>query len=215
MSFEEQLKKKMEEMKKNKQENSNSVIVSEKIFKVNKLTEDIENKFSIFNEETDEEILFLKQETLNLLNLQISDTLELGKIINNVYEKFASQGSKSGTYTKWLKIANINNKTAIRYRKKYLIFEKLEDKNQILFVNNKILDQMDILSITESLNKTGLISLPASTDEVIIDDFVSEKYVNLFSNFEKKINSLKIPEDVKNKVSEKIEEILNLLKEFE
>lgn len=215
MSFEEQLKKKMEEMKKNKQENSNSVIVSEKIFKVNKLTEDIENKFSIFNEETDEEILFLKQETLNLLNLQISDTLELGKIINNVYEKFASQGSKSGTYTKWLKIANINNKTAIRYRKKYLIFEKLEDKNQILFVNNKILDQMDILSITESLNKTGLISLPASTDEVIIDDFVSEKYVNLFSNFEKKINSLKIPEDVKNKVSKKIEEILSLLKEFE
>ena len=141
--------------------------------------------------------------------------MELGKIINNVYEKFASQGSKSGTYTKWLKIANINNKTAIRYRKKYLIFEKLEDKNKILFVNNKILDQMDILSITESLNKTGLISLPASTDEVIIDDFVSEKFVNLFSNFEKKINSLKISDDIKDKISKKIEEILSLLKEFE
>ncbi|MDD7411473.1 hypothetical protein [Fusobacterium gastrosuis] len=213
MNFEEQLKKKMEEMQKTR----NVALVKEDDFKIKQLPEEIKKKFLIFEEETEEEIAFLEKETLSLLNLQQTNILELGKIINSVFEKFASQGSKNGTYTKWLKLANINNKTAIRYRKKFLIFQKLEVKEQILLINNKILDLFDVEVISKKLNAGESINLITYSEETIKENTfsISEKYLNLFSSLEKRMNSSKIPEEIKSKVVEKMEEILDILKNFE
>lgn len=217
MGFDEQLQKKMEEMKKRKEQEKTTEVSVSRVFTLKELPEILKNKFSIFEEETEEEISFLEKETINLLNLQLSDTLELGKIIHSVYEKFASQGSKSGAYTKWLKLANINNKTAIRYRKKFLVFEQLEEKNKILLLNNKILDNLGAEEITKDLNSKGEITFSISSSQETFEEnsFISEKYLNLFSSLEKKINSSKIPENIKNKVTEKMEEILELLKDLE
>lgn len=216
MGFDEQLQKKMEEMKKRKEQEKTTEISVSRVFILKELPEILKNKFSIFEEETEEEIAFLEKETINLLNLQLTDTLELGKIIHSVYEKFASQGRKTGAYTKWLKLANINNKTAIRYRKKFLVFEQLEEKNKILLLSNKILDNLGAEEIIKNLNSKGEITFSISSQKTLEENsFISEKYLNLFSSLEKKINSSKIPENIKNKVTEKMEEIFELLKDLE
>ena len=76
----------------------------------------------IFKITSDEEINnFLKEKSLEVLNLQARASLTLGKIFTEVEEKL-SGNRYTGCYVKWLELNGFNKMTALRHRNRYKLY---------------------------------------------------------------------------------------------
>ncbi|MGL5745861.1 MAG: hypothetical protein ACRCXX_12055 [Cetobacterium sp.] len=166
---------------------------------------------------------FLKENTLKLFNIQAKSVVLIGEVLTNVFERLSKQGSSEGIYEKWLKLNNFNKQTALRYRKRYFVFNeaKEESKNIVLTLSQNIIDKMyenkefiellsNGISKRELINNINAKNIEAKEENWNIIDFSFNDYINLFSDFDKKIETLKEKEKLElQKYLEKINKILN------
>ncbi|MCQ9627827.1 hypothetical protein HS141_12925 [Cetobacterium somerae] len=173
--------------------------------------------------EDQELVNFLKESTVKLFNIQAKSVVLIGEVLTNVFEKLAKQGSQEGVYEKWLKLNNFNKQTALRYRRRYFVYNQvnIENKNVVLTLPQNIIDIMyehkeHIKLLNDGVSKKDLIN---SINNLKIEDkreysnfieFDFKNYKNIFFDFDKKIESLKEKEKIElQKHLKKIEEILN------
>lgn len=115
---------------------SNEIIENELNFKeIFELTDDIEiNKFLI-------------EKSTELYKLHSKTALELGKIFVDVEEKLSGSNQYDGVYTKWLDKNGFNKMTALRYKRRYRLFEQLETvvgKNILMTLPQKMIDELSL-----------------------------------------------------------------------
>lgn len=173
--------------------------------------------------EDQELVKFLKESTVKLFNIQAKSVVLIGEVLTNVFEKLSKQGSQEGVYEKWLKLNNFNKQTALRYRRRYFVYNQvnIENKNVVLTLPQNIIDVMyehkeHIKLLNDGVSKKDLIN---SINNLKIEDkreysnfieFDFKNYKNIFFDFDKKIESLKEKEKIElQKHLKKIEEILN------
>lgn len=173
--------------------------------------------------EDQELVEFLKESTIKLFNIQAKSVVLIGEVLTNVFERLSKQGSQDGVYEKWLKLNNFNKQTALRYRKRYFVYNQAntENKNIVLTLPQNVIDVMyeneeHIKLLNNGISKKELIN---SINDLKIEDkreysnfieFDFKEYKNLFFEFDKKIENLKEKEKMElQKHLKKIEEILN------
>lgn len=166
---------------------------------------------------------FLKENTLKLFNIQAKSVILIGEVLTNVFERLSKQGSSEGIYEKWLKLNNFNKQTALRYRKRYFVFNEAneESKNIVLTLSQNIIDKIyenkefiellnNGISKRELINTIKAKNIECEEESWNLIDFSFKNYINLFSNFDKKIETLKEKEKIElQKYLEKINKILN------
>lgn len=122
-------------IQKKKSNNPREIITKESL---NELWE-----MEIFNENTDEENEFLKEKTCETINLQAKASLSLGKIFTEIADKYSN--NKNGTYGKWLKLMGYNERTALRHRGRFSLYNKtnnIESKGLIAGLSVKDLEKI-------------------------------------------------------------------------
>lgn len=166
---------------------------------------------------------FLKENTLKLFNIQSKSIILIGEVLTNVFERLSKQGSSEGVYEKWLKLNNFNKQTALRYRKRYFVFNEVKEgrKSIVLTLSQNIIDKMyenkefiellnNGISKKELINNINAKNIEYKEEKWNIIDFSFNDYINLFSDFDKKIETLKEKEKLElQKYLEKINKILN------
>ena len=166
---------------------------------------------------------FLKENTLKLFNIQAKSVILIGEVLTDVFERLSKQGSSEGVYEKWLKLNNFNKQTALRYRKRYFVFNeaKEESKNIVLTLSQNIIDKIyenkefiellnNGISKRELINNINAKNIEVKEENWNLIDFSFKNYINLFSDFDKKIETLKEKEKLElQKYLEKINKILN------
>ncbi|MGL5099367.1 MAG: hypothetical protein ACRC6B_04910, partial [Fusobacteriaceae bacterium] len=70
---------------------------------------------------------FLREKSLQMINLQGNTVLTLGKICHEVAEELGRKGSPEGIYYKWLEFNGLSKNTALRHRKRYELFTLAEE----------------------------------------------------------------------------------------
>ncbi|MGL5278166.1 MAG: hypothetical protein ACRC8M_03650 [Cetobacterium sp.] len=168
-------------------------------------------------------VKFLKENTLKLFNIQAKSVILIGEVLTDVFERLSKQGSSEGVYEKWLKLNNFNKQTALRYRKRYFVFNeaKEESKNIVLTLSQNIIDKIyenkefiellnNGISKRELINNINAKNIEVKEENWNLIDFSFKDYINLFSDFDKKIETLKEKEKLElQKYLEKINKILN------
>lgn len=166
---------------------------------------------------------FLKENTLKLFNIQAKSVILIGEVLTDVFERLSKQGSSEGVYEKWLKLNNFNKQTALRYRKRYFVFNEAreESKNIVLTLSQNIIDKIyenkefiellnNGISKRELINNINAKNIEVKEENWNLIDFSFKDYINLFSDFDKKIETLKEKEKLElQKYLEKINKILN------
>lgn len=137
--------------------------------------------FKVIEDLTEDEKLkeFLKQETLNLFNCVAKNTITLGEIFENVANEIGRKGSTNeGLYEKWLEVNGHNKTTAWRYRQRYQLYNKVNDKAKIFVMTlpykiiNKIFKQEDFEGYINVLNEENIDI--NSLNAILIDDIENE-----------------------------------------
>lgn len=175
----------------------------------------------------DKEIIdMLISKTTSLINLQIKNAISLGEIFTSVFDKLSKSGSKyEGLYEKWLQINGINKKTALRYRKRYELYSIVNNKESIAIMPQKYIDllysEKDKTEYINTINNGATYEeiLNLLKDKTVIPekieytnsiDFDFRNYNTLFTDIDKKVESLKDKEKKElQKYLLKIQEILN------
>lgn len=79
------------------------------------------NNYDITEEEND----IIKTKTKEITLINVKNKLLLGKTLQDVFEILGNQ--KAGCFKDWLAMIDLNEKTASRYRKMYMLFEKIQN----------------------------------------------------------------------------------------
>lgn len=90
---------------------------------------------------------FLIEKSNELYKLQLKIALELEKIFVDVEEKSSVANQYDSVYTKWLDKNSFNKMSALRYKKRYRLFEHLETvvgKNILTTLPQKIIDELNL-----------------------------------------------------------------------
>ena len=78
---------------------------------------------------------YLIDKSKELINLQVNDAIKMGKILEEVSQELGKKGSSEVVYGNFLRYNGINSKTAVRLRKRYILFsEELEYAKIIVFL---------------------------------------------------------------------------------
>lgn len=172
---------------------------------------------------------FLKQKSYEISLISVKGALALGKIFEEVYQelgrdKHSNEGE--GIYLEWLKTNNYNRVTAWRYRQKYNLYMKANEKGKELIALLPF-DLIALLSKDED-EYIDLINNGISKDELkelLLQEKIevhSEKKIDLkkvdefnFSKigevFNQKYSSLKEKDQIEvRRLLEKLEKILNI-----
>ena len=75
---------------------------------------------------------YLIDKSKELINLQVNDAIKIGKILEEVYQELGKKGSPEGIYGNFLKYNGINSKTALRLRKRYILFSEPPEHAKII-----------------------------------------------------------------------------------
>lgn len=173
--------------------------------------------------EDQELVEFLKESTIKLFNIQAKSVVLIGEVLTSVFEKLSKQGSQDGVYEKWLKLNNFNKQTALRYRKRYFVYNQAntENKNIVLTLPQNVIDVMyeseehikllnNGISKKELINNINNLKVEDKREYSNFIEFDFKGYKNLFFEFDKKIENLKEKEKMElQKHLKKIEEILS------
>lgn len=111
----------------------------------------------------DEDGEYLKQKSYEVALINVKGSLALGKIFKEVFEKLGN--SKTGTYEKWIAFNGFNKRTALRYRKKFELYQAVsnEKKEQIALMSFELVEKISNGNIEEYVE---LINNGISNDEL-------------------------------------------------
>lgn len=194
-----------------------------------------ELNLSIANLTNDEEInKILRKNMYDFINQTAKSRLWYGKHFQELFELLGngeSANQYTSCYTSYLKLVNINPKTARKYRKRYLLFSKIENENikklisvisdediDYLEENPKFFENLQLeykdKEITKDLFKKLMEA--AATEEKSKEENSEEKNVEILPSFNINDFSVKI-EDIQNKmkkVSTKDSNTFNQVKKY-
>jgi|GEM_PF-439067 len=199
---------------------SNEIIENELNFKeIFELTDDMEiNKFLI-------------EKSTELYKLHSKTALELGKIFVDVEEKLSGSNQYDGVYTKWLEKNGFNKMTALRYKRRYRLFEHLETvigKNILMTLPQKMIDEISskpeeeikkyLKFLDEGKNKQELQMVMENKIEVVqiasILDFDFSKEYEKISNKLKSISFDNLDNKKKETFEKDIQRIEKILEKY-
>ena len=75
---------------------------------------------------------YLIDKSKELINLQVNDAIKMGKILEEVSQELGKKGSSEGVYGDFLRYNGINSKTALRLRKRYILFSEAPEYAKII-----------------------------------------------------------------------------------
>ena len=75
---------------------------------------------------------YLIDKSKELINLQVNDAIKMGKILEEVSQELGKKGSSEGVYGNFLRYNGINSKTALRLRKRYILFSEAPEYAKII-----------------------------------------------------------------------------------
>lgn len=199
---------------------SNEIIENELNFKeIFELTDDIEiNKFLI-------------EKSTELYKLHSKTALELGKIFVDVEEKLSGSNQYDGVYTKWLDKNGFNKMTALRYKRRYRLFEQLETvvgKNILMTLPQKMIDELSLKPeedikkylklLDEGKNKQELQMIMENKIEVVqiasMVDFDFSKEYEKINDKLKKISFDNLDNKKKETLEKDIQRIEKILEKY-
>lgn len=180
--------------------------------------------FSILKEITsDQEIVsFLELKMKEIISLQAKSSLYLGKILSEINEELSKKGSPEGVYVKFLEINNMNKTTALRYRKRWELYNLVSSHSKHiiallshreiheLYKNQDILEDfypgMKLEDAKDILQRNVVASAP--TMELGFHSFL-DNFSFLDKKYQKKIE--KLDESKQKIVFDLLQQINNIL----
>ncbi len=115
----------------------------------------------LYSDFTDDKELidYLNEKTLALLKVNGAGNIMIGKELTEVFEKLSGQG-KDGLYTKFLTVSGYKQDTALRYRKRYELYQKTNNNSakqiisilpvkviEKLYKEQNLLEKIDVAEI--------------------------------------------------------------------
>ena len=112
--------------RKDMQETQNEIIKSSKY--------EVVLNFNPFHELSIDNYLqnYLIDKSKELINLQVNDAIKMGKILEEVSQELGKKGSPEGVYGNFLRYNGINSKTALRLRKRYILFFEAPEHAKVI-----------------------------------------------------------------------------------
>ena len=148
----------------------------------------------------------LKEKALEFVNFSVNGALWMGKHLQEVFELLDEDPSNQATYyNEYLKYINVNERTARRYRKRFLVFSKCESEHskklistlsdddiQFIDDNENLLEKIESENLTKAdfknIKNTMLLELKNSeeTENAVVVPVVD------FSNFTDKVSDIQL-----------------------
>lgn len=181
----------------------------------------------------------LKEKALEFVNFSVNGALWMGKHLQEVFELLDEDPSNQATYyNEYLKYINVNERTARRYRKRFLVFSKCESEHskrlistlsdddiQFIDDNDDILEKIENENLTKAdfknIKNTMLLELKNSEEAentVVVPVVDFSNFTDKVSDIQVKLNALKDKDIDQNTLKDlekylnKIERILKLIK---
>lgn len=166
---------------------------------------------NIINEISDDVKIqeLLRKSSIKFLNTISNSTLELGKLFEEVAGELKKQGSPDGIYIKWLESINMNRMTALRYRRRYRLFQGMKDisgQKTVSLLSSRVID----LIFKENVEETAIELLNDGATEKDIKALLENKVVTLPTQIETKLEIVEITEKVNfiyNEFNKKVNEL--------
>lgn len=166
---------------------------------------------NIINEISDDVKIqeLLRKSSIKFLNTISNSTLELGKLFEEVAGELKKQGSPDGIYIKWLESINMNRMTALRYRRRYRLFQGMKDisgQKTVSLLSSRVID----LIFKENVEETAIELLNDGATEKDIKALLENKVVTLPTQIETRLEIVEITEKVNfiyNEFNKKVNEL--------
>lgn len=154
----------------------------------------------------------LKEKALEFVNFSVNGALWMGKHLQEVFELLDKDPSNQATYyNEYLKYINVNERTARRYRKRFLVFSKCESEHskklistlsdddiQFIDDNEDLLEKIESENLTKAdfknIKNTMLLELKNSEEAentVVVPVVDFSNFTDKVSDIQVKLNALK------------------------
>ncbi|MBS5038647.1 MAG: hypothetical protein KHZ27_09600 [Fusobacterium sp.] len=176
----------------------------------------------------------LKEKALEFVNFSINGALWMGKHLQEVFELLDEDPSNQATYyNEYLKYINVNERTARRYRKRFLVFSKCESEHskklistlsdddiQFIDDNDDLLEKIENENLTKAdfknIKNTMLLELKNSEEAentVVVPVVDFSNFTEKVSDIQVKLNNLK-DKDIDQNTLKDLEKYLNKIEKI-
>lgn len=176
----------------------------------------------------------LKEKALEFVNFSVNGALWMGKHLQEVFELLDEDPSNQATYyNEYLKYINVNERTARRYRKRFLVFSKCEREHskklistlsdediQFIDDNENLLEKIESENLTKAdfknIKNTMLLELKNSEEAentVVVPVVDFSNFTDKVSYIQVKLNNLK-DKDIDQDVLKDLEKYLNKIEKI-
>ena len=176
----------------------------------------------------------LKEKALEFVNFSVNGALWMGKHLQEVFELLDEDPSNQATYyNEYLKYINVNERTARRYRKRFLVFSKCESEHskklistlsdddiQFIDDNDDLLEKIESENLTKAdfknIKNTMLLELKNSeeTENTVVVPVVDfSNFTEKVSDIQVKLNNLK-DKDIDQNTLKDLEKYLNKIEKI-
>ena len=176
----------------------------------------------------------LKEKALEFVNFSVNGALWMGKHLQEVFELLDEDPSNQATYyNEYLKYINVNERTARRYRKRFLVFSKCEsdhskklistlsdDDIQFIDDNEDLLEKIESENLTKAdfknIKNTMLLELKNSEEAeniVVVPVVDFSNFTEKVSDIQVKLNNLK-DKDIDQNTLKNLEKYLNKIEKI-
>ena len=176
----------------------------------------------------------LKEKALEFVNFSVNGALWMGKHLQEVFELLDKDPSNQATYyNEYLKYINVNERTARRYRKRFLVFSKCESEHskklistlsdddiQFIDDNEDLLEKIESENLTKAdfknIKNTMLLELKNSEEAeniVVVPVVDFSNFTEKVSDIQVKLNNLK-DKDIDQNTLKNLEKYLNKIEKI-
>ena len=176
----------------------------------------------------------LKEKALEFVNFSVNGALWMGKHLQEVFELLDEDPSNQATYyNEYLKYINVNERTARRYRKRFLVFSKCESEHskklistlsdddiQFIDDNDDFLEKIESENLTKAdfknIKNTMLLELKNSEEAentVVVPVVDFSNFTEKVSDIQVKLNALK-DKDIDQNTLKDLEKYLNKIEKI-
>lgn len=176
----------------------------------------------------------LKEKALEFVNFSVNGALWMGKHLQEVFELLDEDPSNQATYyNEYLKYINVNERTARRYRKRFLVFSKCEREHskklistlsdediQFIDDNENLLEKIESENLTKAdfknIKNTMLLELKNSEEAentVVVPVVDFSNFTDKVSDIQVKLNNLK-DKDIDQDALKDLEKYLNKIEKI-
>ena len=176
----------------------------------------------------------LKEKALEFVNFSVNGALWMGKHLQEVFELLDEDPSNQATYyNEYLKYINVNERTARRYRKRFLVFSKCESEHskklistlsdddiQFIDDNDNLLEKIENENLTKAdfknIKNTMLLELKNSEEAentVVVPVVDFSNFTEKVSDIQVKLNNLK-DKDIDQNTLKDLEKYLNKIEKI-